>query len=224
MDPTPTSFGDELRAALERSLAEQLEHPFVRGLADGTLPPERFRRFIRQDYLFLLEYVRALELAAEHAPSPELGERLAALARETASDELAQHRALAADWGISAEELDREPIAPPTRAYAGFLLRTASLGEFGEIAAALLPCTWGYSELGRRLAAAPRSPEERYGRWIDLYAGDDFARLADWCRRVTEAEAATAGTSGRERMREAFLTSCRYELAFWELAWREEAP
>jgi thiaminase/transcriptional activator TenA len=82
---------------------------------------------------------------------------------------------------------------------------------------------WGYSELGRRLAGAPRSPEERYARWVDLYASADFAELADWCREVVDDAAAEAGAAQRDRMREAFRVSSRYELAFWEMAWRREA-
>ena len=36
--------------------------------------------------------------------------------------------------------------------YTDFLLRTAALGDSGELVAALLPCMWGYSELGQGLA------------------------------------------------------------------------
>ena len=215
---------DELRAELERSVAEQLEHPFVRGLAEGTLPADPFRHFVRQDYVFLLRYVQALALAAARAPTAAVAGRLAGVARETAEGELALHRAYAAEWDISEEELEHEPPARTTLAYTDFLLRTAALGDFGEAAAALLPCMWGYSELGRRLAAQPRSPEERYARWIDTYAAEGFAELAAWCRDVVDGAAAEASEATRERMREAFRVSSRYELAFWDAAWRLEGP
>ena len=35
-----------------------LEHPFVRGLADGTLSHERYARFIGQDAFFLDVFAR----------------------------------------------------------------------------------------------------------------------------------------------------------------------
>ena len=36
----------------------QHEHPFVRGIGDGTLGLEKFTHWVRQDYLFLIEFAR----------------------------------------------------------------------------------------------------------------------------------------------------------------------
>jgi len=208
-------FSEELRREADSLWRAQFEHPFVRALAAGTLEPEVFRHYVRQDYLFLLDYARVLETAAQRAPRPELADRFAELAHETRTTELDLHRAFAAEWGITDAELEAEAATPETEAYTGCLLRTAAEGEFAELAAALLPCMWGYSELGRRLAADGLPDEPRYARWIVLYASDEFARLADWCREVVDEEAASASAETRERMREAFLESSSHELAFW---------
>ena len=218
------SFSDELRREAEPIWNAQHEHLFVRGIGDGTLSEQKFRHFLRQDYLFLVDYARLLALACARAPSLAAMRRLAELAQAVLGEEMELHRTAAAAWGIAPEELERERPTRTTRAYTDFLLRTAALGDFAELVAALLPCMWGYSELGRRLAQAPRPADERYARWIDEYAGDDFARLAEWCRELCDAAAAEGGPETRKRMREAFLQSSRHELAFWEMAWREESP
>jgi thiaminase/transcriptional activator TenA len=219
-----TRFTDELRLPELVGGRAQLAHPFVRRVADGTLAPEPFRHFVRQDYLFLIEYARLLALGCARAPRLGEMERLAALAREVLETEMELHRGLAAEWGISREELEAERPTATTRAYTDFLLRTAALGDFAELVAALLPCMWGYSWLGKRLAECEPPADRRLARWIEMYASDEFAQLAEWCREVTDAVAADAGTDVRARMLEAFLTSSRYELAFWEMAWREEPP
>jgi len=36
----------------------QHQHPFVRGIGDGALTLDRFQFWLRQDYLFLIEYSR----------------------------------------------------------------------------------------------------------------------------------------------------------------------
>ena len=158
--------------------------------------------------------MRVLELAAARAPSADLAERFRELAHSTQTGELDLHRAYAREWGVGEQELEREQPAPETRAYTGFLLRTAAEAGFDEIAAALLPCMWGYSELGRSL---PRNPASPYGTWIETYAAPEFAALAEWCRAVVDERAAAADAGTRARMRDAFLESSRHELRFWDV-------
>ena len=213
-------FSERLRQAAAEVWEAQHEHPFVGGIADGTLDPDRFRFYIRQDYLFLIDYGRLLALACARAPRLVLMERFAELASFALRDEMNVHRAYAAEWGISAEALEQERPHPVTRGYTDFLLRTAALGDFAELVAALLPCMWGYSELGQRLARGQPPAARRYSRWIEMYSGEEFARLAGWCREVCDEAAAGAAEDGRQRMREAFLASSRHELDFWEQAWR----
>jgi thiaminase len=40
------------------------EHEFVQRMADGTLPVEKFRYYMIQDYLFLVQFARANALSA----------------------------------------------------------------------------------------------------------------------------------------------------------------
>ena len=104
--------------------------------------------------------------------------------------------------------------------YANFLLRTATCGDFGELVAALLPCMWGYSWLGRRLAEERRPDHPLYAEWIDNYASDEFAELAEGCRQAFDEIASGGGPATRTAMIEAFVVCSEYELAFWEAAWQ----
>ena len=213
-------FSEQLREQAADVWQAQHEHPFVRGIADGTLDAERFRSYVRQDYLFLIDYGRLLALACARAPRLQWMARFAELARSTLQTEMQLHRDYAAQWGISDAQLEQEQPQAATSAYADFLLRTAALGDFSELIAALLPCMWGYSELGQRLADKPDPAEERYAGWIEMYSGQEFAQLASWCREVCDEAADGAGEAGRKRMQDAFLSSSSHELEFWEQAWR----
>lgn len=211
------SFSAELRAAAASIWEAQHEHPFVRAIGDGTVDHERFKRWVRQDYLFLIEYCRLFGLAAARAPDLPTLRRFAELLQATAVTEMDLHRSYASGFGITAEDLEAEDMAPVTRAYTDFLLRTAATRDFAELVAALLPCMWGFSEIGLRLAERGRPADQRCAAWIDAYADPEFARSAGWCRELVDRVALDVGQAMRQRMREAFLVSSRYELAFWDV-------
>ena len=215
-------FTDQLRSSAGAIWSAQHAHPFVRGLGDGTLSLERFEFWVRQDYRFLVEYCRLFALGAARAPDLATLTRFAELLRATAVTEMALHRELAAGLGITEAELEAEPMAPATQAYTDFLVRTAATGDFSELCAALLPCMWGFSEIGLELARGPRPADARLSAWIDSYSDPDFADLAAWCRGLVDGLAEGAPPAVRARMEAAFLTSSRHELAFWDMAWRRE--
>ena len=214
------SFSAELREAAAPVWQAHLEHPFVRGIGDGSLPEDRFRFYVRQDYLFLIDYGRLLALAAARAPRLEWMRRFASLAESVLETEMDLHRQFAARWGVTAEQLESERTAPATDAYCDYLLRTASLGDFSELVAAVLPCMWSYAEIGTTLAAGGLPDHQGYAEWIEMYASDEFGQLAAWCRELTDAAAHDVAGPGRRRMHAAFRTSSEHELAFWESAWR----
>jgi thiaminase (transcriptional activator TenA) len=214
-------FSDQLRKAADPIWAAQHEHPFLRGIGEGTLEPSKFQHYVRQDYLFLIDYARLLALGCARAPQLDAMTRFAQLTGSVLGSELPLHCAYAAEWGISTAELEDAHPTATTRAYTDFLLRVATLGDYGELLAALLPCMWGYHELAARLAERRRPTNELYARWIDQYASAEFGQLADWCKALTNQ---AAETSDRRRMSNAFNTSSRYELAFWDASWRREPP
>jgi thiaminase/transcriptional activator TenA len=146
----------------------------------------------------------------------------AELLHSTVNVEMDLHRSYAAEFGISEGELEATDPSPTTRAYTDFLVRTAALGSFGDIVAALLPCMWGFNETARRLEADGEPDDERYAEWIETYAGEEFTELTDWCLDLMDEVAADAPPDARDRYRELFLTSARYEYRFWDAAWRRE--
>ena len=197
-------------------LERQLAHPTVRGIAAGDLEPGRFRAWLVQDYLFLLDYVRLFAHAAARAPDTETLGRLVDLAYSTFHQELSLHRGYAAEFGLAEADLDRAEKSPVCAAYTDFLLRTAATSDFAEVLAALLPCMWGYSELGRSMAAKGLPADPRYRRWIETYADPGFAALAAWCADLLDRAADGLPVARLAVCERAFLASLRHELAFWD--------
>src|SRR6202023_1677470 len=57
------SFFERLKTAASAEWRAYTEHPFTNGLADGSLAEAAFRRYLVQDYLFLIEFARAYALS-----------------------------------------------------------------------------------------------------------------------------------------------------------------
>lgn len=216
------AFSDELLAAARPIWEAQLEHPFVRGIANGTLEEERFKRWVRQDYRYLVEFARVFTWAAAKADRLDAMAWYASELDLTLNTEMALHRRYAERFGIGAEELEREPMWPTTRAYTDFLVRTAADGDMVELLAALLPCAWGYVYIGKRLAEEGRPGDQRYADWIDQYSSEEFAQAAEWLRGEMDRLAEGTTAEKRRRLTELFLLSSRYEWQFWEMCWRGE--
>ncbi|MFW5919701.1 MAG: thiaminase II [Halanaeroarchaeum sp.] len=216
------TFTDDLEPVAEPIWEAILDHPMVERLGAGTLDEDRFRYWISQDYRYLIDYARVFAYGVTKAPDVERMDTLAGLLRSTVTTEMDLHRSYAAEFGITADDLEETAPSPTTKAYTDFLVRTAATGTFGDLVAALLPCMWGFNETGRRLEAAGVPDDDRYARWIEMYAGDEFTELTDWCKALMDDVAANAGDGERERYRELFRTSGRYEYRFWDAAWTRE--
>lgn len=199
------SLARELEEIGRGLLDEQLRHPTVVGIGQGNLDEAVFRSWLEQDYLFLLDYVRVFSRLAWQAPAKHLGD-LVDLAHSTFHEELTLHRELSGEFGA---DLEGAVKGKPCEDYTHFLLDAAE--QYGDGLAALYPCMWGYSALGKILAKNPPA-EPRYRRWVDTYADPGFAALAARCGEILDQAAPDPS-----RARELFMEGMRHELAFWSV-------
>jgi thiaminase/transcriptional activator TenA len=214
-------FTGELWDAIRPVYSAILEHPFLRGLADGTLPEDRFRYYVLQDAIYLRSFARALSLAGVRAGD----ESTLLMFDEHSAGTIAVERSLYEDFledlDVTREEAEATEAFPTTLAYTSFLLKTAALGDYPEVLSAVLPCYWIYREVGKTLVEYG-SPEPRYGKWIDAYAGEEFDELVEAVLDLTDRVCEDLGPSQKTRVRKAFVAASRYEWMFWDVAWRME--
>jgi thiaminase/transcriptional activator TenA len=148
-----------------------LQHRFVRGIADGSLPRETFAGYVAQDAYFLECFARGYALGVARSRDRATLEAFAELL-DGAREELHLHSGYAERWGVDLASI--EP-ARATLAYTDFLLATASLGGLGVICAAMTPCMRLYAHLGKRLAAEGIAGP--YEEWVRTYADPAFESL-----------------------------------------------
>ena len=217
------SFAEDIEKKALPVRQEILAHPFITGVGDGTLPVEKFKYYVMQDYAYLIDYSRVLALASARAPDLETMGWFAQLLDETLNTEMELHRSYCAEFGITRDELEATRPAPTTIGYTSFLLNIAHQGSFGELVASLLPCQWGYWEIGERLAVQGEPKEAPlYCQWIQMYTSPEFTDLAWSIRNMADRLGERAGPDELAAMGEAYLTSLRFEHRFWEMAYTLE--
>ncbi|MCM3652308.1 thiaminase II [Metabacillus litoralis] len=197
-------------------------HPFVQGIGDGSLDKEKFRFYMIQDYVYLIEYAKVFALGAVKATDLATMGKFAKLLDSTLNEEMELHRQYAKKFGISVEELETAKPSPTTLAYTHYMLHVSQNGTLAELVAALLPCTWSYWEIGKALNERKGASEhEFYGEWVRMYSSNEFGQLAIWCIDLIDELAEGKIESELVKLEEIFLNTTRFEYMFWEMAFNE---
>lgn len=209
-----------LRADAAGPWAAYVDHPFVRGLGAGTLPEASFRRYLAQDYLFLIDFARAHGLAVFKADDLDLMRRLSGHVRAILDVEMGLHVAYCRGWAIDESALAAGEPAAETLAYTRYVLERGLAGDLLDLLVALAPCVVGYGEIGARLAADPatRRDGNPYGDWIDMYAGADYQALAAESVAMLDGLAGRVAAPGRyPALLNTFRRATMLEAAFWQM-------
>lgn len=213
-------FTDKLFSAVQEIWEEYLEHPFVKGIATGTLDKEKFKNYLIQDYLYLKDYSKVFCVGIIKATTMEEMRFYYNSIQGTMNDETAVHIEYLKGFGYDEVEIEREKNHMVTSSYVSYMQAQALTGGLKEITAAVLPCTWSYSYIGRYIKENYSDSYENnfYKPWIDVYSSDDYTVFTDqWidytnnlCKDLSEEE--------EEKLIDIFRLSSIYEMQFWDMA------
>jgi len=216
----PDGLFQRLRQEAGAAWTAYTNHPFVRGLGDGTLPEPAFRKYLTQDYLFLIQFARAYGLAAYKAQTLEDIRQAAGGLQAIADVEMRLHVMFCQGWGLTEADMQAAPEAPETMAYTRYVLECGLAGDLLDLHVALAPCILGYGEIGAALARAP-TPGNPYQAWIDMYAGEEYqaaaAAEADQLDRLMRRRGGDGRWTDLARI---FTQATELEAAFWDMGWR----
>lgn len=191
-----------------------LEHPFLLATRDGTLREGVFASWLRQDHLFVEAAVPFLGALLARAPSDDREAHAAAIRALQDELELFRERAEALD-------VDLASVRPSlvNHAYVQFLLATVHARPYAHAHTVYYVAEKAYHESWKvvREGLDPTSPWQPF---VENWAGAAFARFVDGLEERQDRLAEEAGPADRVAMEELFETTVRYEIAFWEMAYR----
>lgn len=197
-----------------------VDHPFVRQLADGSLPEACFRHYLKQDYLFLIHFARAYALATYKSETLFDIRQAAAGLSAIVDMEMQLHIDYCGRWGITATDLADEPEATETMAYTRYVLEKGLSGDLLDLHVALAPCIIGYAEIAAAIVSSPATQRDAnpYQEWIDMYAGEDYRDAADAERQQLNRLMTARGGEGRfQSLASTFGQAAQLETDFWQM-------
>jgi thiaminase/transcriptional activator TenA len=210
-----------LLTSAEELWASYSRHPFVLGIQTGTLEREKFRRYILQDDLYLEDYARVFALGAAKARSLETANLFAAylLAMNRERD---IHSGYLEKFGVTEDQRRSVPRALDNLSYTSYMLRVAYEEGETEILTAILSCAYSYEVIAKKMVEARPAAAEHpfYGPWVRGYASAEYAAENARLLETLDRLAAPCTSEQLRHLTDIFLTCSRYELAFWEMAWR----
>lgn len=215
------TFCEEARQECNELWEASFEHPFVKGIADGTLPLDVFRFYVMQDAYYLTHFAKVQAIGAVKAKDLATTKSFAHHAEQTCEAELALHESFMELLGVTEADLERFEPSPSAYAYVSHMYRAAE-GELADVLAAILPCYWLYHEIGERLKdAKPDHPI--YDRWIGTYGSEWFSELVNEQINRMNTLAEGLPEERRAELKNHFRRSSFYEWNFWQQAWTMES-
>ena len=214
-----TSFYRQLRDSNDALWQAIFSPPFVCGIGDGSLTRDRYEFFLKQDYIYLIEFSRVLALASAKADLLPDMRCFATLLQATLTTEMDLHRKTCAAFGIAAADLERTEPAMITTAYTNLLVRTCYEGDLLDILSVLIPCAVGYGEIGFRLKTRGLPEDPFFKDWIQTYASDEYVELTEWLKARLDEQAGGIMDRKKSGCHRLYRASARYEYLFFDMSW-----
>ncbi|MFO7993441.1 MAG: thiaminase II [Marinobacter sp.] len=215
---------EDLKTSCQEEWRAYIEHSFVKQLGDASLAPEAFQHYLKQDYLFLIQFARAYALAAYKSPTlSDLRQAKEGL-QAIIDVELDLHISYCKEWGISEEELAKLPEARATLAYTRYVLDTGNRGDLLDLHVALSPCMVGYGEIANWLnkrAETVRGAHNPYDAWIAMYESDEFQDAMQTEIQWLNDRLADVTPSRFTQLTRIFSDATRLEIDFWEMGLKQ---
>lgn len=200
-----------------------LAHPFVRGIADGCLDEDKFRYYLVQDYIYLMEYAKVFALGVVKARDMETMRLFANYVHQILDGEMDIHKGYMKRLGIALQDAESAKPALDNRSYTAYMLQIAFEEGPAEITAAILSCALSYEHIARRMLETNPDADQHpfYGEWVSGYANEGYHKANQELIALTERLTTDCSEQQLQHLEEIFMVCSQYEMAFWDMAWEK---
>lgn len=195
---------------------EYLHHNFVKELEKGTLKEENFLFYLKQDYIYLINYAKCYALLALNANNAKELRFAMKFQNYIVEGELELHKSIL-KLGIDADKLCVKDESIVNIAYTRYMLSVGQSGDFLDMLVALSACAIGYGYIGAEIISRLSKDElekHPYKEWILTYSGEVFqAEIKEFEDFLNSYE---VDENKFKKLSEIFHTVVRLEREFWQ--------
>lgn len=196
------------------------DHPFVKGIGTGELNIEKFRYYMIQDYLYLLEYAKIFALGVIKAKDEDTMRAFAELVNSTLNSETNIHKDYMARLNISKEEVASAKPALANASYTNYMLWVSQNEGLLQLAVTVLSCSWSYKMIADKLSKIPGATEhEFYGQWIRGYISPEYNKTNDNAINLVNKLGENCSKDEIENLKDIFINCSRFEYMFWDMVY-----
>lgn len=204
----------------EKIYNEIISHPFIKELAEGTLPRDKYLGYLRQDRLYLREYAKVLAHIASRIEKADYSESFLRFAL----DSIVVEREMHSFFLGKEKEREGNEMTSACALYTS-TLKSQTYSPVEVEAAAILPCFLVYLKVGLHILSIVKDLDSNpYKEWIKTYADTAFEQSTRRAMEICDALAGKASEEIRGKMTQIFKECTRLEWLFWDSAWRLEKP
>lgn len=197
-------------------------HPFVKGIGNGELEIEKFRYYMIQDYLYLLEYAKIFALGVVKAKDEDTMRLFAELVNSILNSETSIHKDYMKRLNISKEEVVNAKSSLTNISYTNYMLWISQNEGLLQLTVAVLSCSWSYKLIADKLNEIPGSTEhEFYGEWIRGYISSEYNVTNNKILNLVDKLGENCSKNEIENLKTIFINCSRYEYMFWDMAYNK---
>ena len=165
-----------LKKNCPKEWSDYTTHQFLFSLVNNTLPLKAFKKYLIQDYFFLIKFIKILALGC--VKSQNNNDLMRCIDFIFAiKNELKLHVLYCKKWKISQKTLLKTPELIETKKYTNYVMEVGNKGDILDLFTALSPCIIGYGEIGYELKKK-KLHKNSYNSWIDTYASKEYQDVA----------------------------------------------
>lgn len=196
-----------------------IQHEFIEQLGKGTLDKSCFQHYLKQDYLFLVNFSRVWGLAVYKSRNLlEIKQALHSL-KAIVEVELDLHIRYCKQWHITESELTRLVGAKANIAYSDYVLDVGLKGDILDLHIVLAPCLIGYGMIANWITAQSwyNAENNPYTSWIDMYCGDEFQKAVQDEINWINDNLSNINAERFAQLKTIFKTATQLEAGFWQM-------